>query len=87
MPVVVTSSSILSNTNASSSMTPISSSAYTTANPQGNNVDTTTNSNFLNHLSKIVEPTNLRIIETRVDANEIISQIELELANRISQFK
>ena len=67
-------------------MTPISSSTYTTTNPQVN-VDTTTNSNFLNYHSKIVEPANLRIIETRVDANEIISQIELELANRISQFK
>lgn len=87
MPVVVTSSSLLNNTNASSSMTPISSSTHTTANPQVNNVETTTNSNFFNYHSKIVEPTNLRIIETRVDANEIISQIELELANRISQFK
>ena len=39
--------------------------------------DTTNNNN-----SKI-EPANLRIIETRIDANEIISQIEMELANRL----
>jgi hypothetical protein len=38
-----------------------------------------TNNNVTNH--KKIEPANLRIIETRIDANEIISQIELELAN------
>jgi hypothetical protein len=41
---------------------------------------------FSSVLNKI-EPANLRLIETRVDPNEIINQIENELANRFSNLK
>ena len=34
-----------------------------------------------------IEPANIRLIETRVDPNEIINQIENELANRFSNLK
>ena len=33
------------------------------------------------------EPTNMRIIETRIDADDIISQIEHELTNNLNQYQ
>jgi hypothetical protein len=52
-------------------------------NAQTSSNSTSSSSTYTSHHSKIVEPANLRIKETRIDANEIISQIELELANRL----
>ena len=66
-------------TNSSSSITPCKQALLT--NPD----DMATPAYHTNH-SKI-EPANLRIIETRIDANEIISQIELELTNRLNNQK
>jgi hypothetical protein len=62
---------------------PTTTTTTTTLNPQIHLDTNAQSSNVNSHHSKIVEPANLRIKETRIDANEIISQIELELANRL----
>ena len=42
---------------------------------------------FTSSATKIEPGSNLHIIETRIDANEIINQIETELSNRLNNLK
>ena len=82
------------NANSSNILSSSSSSAFATMSSTGTSLaakavqhDTGTTSHLAYHSHSKIEPANLRIIETRIDANEIISQIELELANRLNNQK
>jgi hypothetical protein len=70
---------LITNSNSSSNIPLLNSN-------NNNNINQTVNSlNMINNNnSNKIEPANMRIIETRIDANDIISQIELELTNRIA---
>ena len=82
--MISSSSSIMDNNNL------ITNSNSSSNIPLLNNVNNqTVNSfNMINNNNNTnntkIEPANMRIIETRIDANDIISQIELELTNRIA---
>lgn len=67
------------NSSSSTSSIPIVNTSLT--NVLGNNSNNSQNGTLFNNR---LEPANLRIIETRVDPNEIIREIENELSNRLN---
>ncbi|CAF0940943.1 unnamed protein product [Brachionus calyciflorus] len=71
------------NSSSSTSSIPIVNNNNNQINLLGNNTNTNNSSQQNTLFNNRLEPANLRIIETRVDANEIIREIENELSNRL----
>jgi hypothetical protein len=53
---------------------------FPTINNNNNNASHSAASVNLTNSNNMTDPANLRIIETRIDANDIINQIEIELS-------